>query len=57
MDLFFIGRSNGREFIEQTTPIFLKYLGCTEESNHTSSAKLIGSLTSHDVNRNRITRD
>jgi hypothetical protein len=40
MDLFFIGRSNGREFIEQTTPIFLKYLGCTEESNHTSSAKL-----------------
>jgi ubiquinone/menaquinone biosynthesis C-methylase UbiE len=27
MDLFFIGRSNGREFIEQTTPIFLKYLG------------------------------
>jgi ubiquinone/menaquinone biosynthesis C-methylase UbiE len=27
MDLFFIGRSNGREFIEKTTPIFLKYMG------------------------------
>lgn len=27
MDLFFIGRNNGREFIEKTTPIFLRYLG------------------------------
>ena len=27
MDLFFIGRYNGREFIEKTTPIFWKYLG------------------------------
>lgn len=27
MDLFFIGRNNGREFIRQTTPIFLKYMG------------------------------
>jgi ubiquinone/menaquinone biosynthesis C-methylase UbiE len=27
MDLFFIGRNNGREFIPQTTPIFLKYMG------------------------------
>jgi ubiquinone/menaquinone biosynthesis C-methylase UbiE len=27
MDLFFIGRQNGREFIEKTSPIFLKYLG------------------------------
>jgi ubiquinone/menaquinone biosynthesis C-methylase UbiE len=27
MDLFFIGRSNGREFIQSTTPIFLKYMG------------------------------
>jgi len=26
MDLFFIGRDNGREFIQKTTPIFLKYL-------------------------------
>jgi ubiquinone/menaquinone biosynthesis C-methylase UbiE len=26
-----------------------------KESNHTSARKLIGSLTSHDVNRNRIT--
>jgi ubiquinone/menaquinone biosynthesis C-methylase UbiE len=27
MDLFFIGRNNGREFIRRTTPIFLKYMG------------------------------
>jgi ubiquinone/menaquinone biosynthesis C-methylase UbiE len=27
MDLFFIGRHNGREFIQKTTPIFLKYMG------------------------------
>ena len=27
MDLFFIGRDNGREFIQRTTPIFLKYMG------------------------------
>lgn len=27
MDLFFIGRNNGREFIQKTTPIFLRYLG------------------------------
>jgi ubiquinone/menaquinone biosynthesis C-methylase UbiE len=27
MDLFFIGRNNGREFIRKTTPIFLKYMG------------------------------
>ena len=27
MDLFFIGRDNGREFIQKTTPIFLKYMG------------------------------
>ncbi len=27
MDLVFIGRWNGREFIEKTTPIFLRYLG------------------------------
>lgn len=27
MDLFFIGRDNGSEFIRQTSPIFLKYLG------------------------------
>jgi len=30
MDLFFIGRNNGREFIQRTTPIFLKYLGPTQ---------------------------
>jgi len=27
MDLFFIGRNNGREFIQKTTPIFLRYMG------------------------------
>ena len=27
MDLFFIGRNNGKEFIWGTTPIFLKYMG------------------------------
>jgi ubiquinone/menaquinone biosynthesis C-methylase UbiE len=27
MDLFFIGRNNGREFIRKTTPIFMKYMG------------------------------
>lgn len=27
MDLFFIGRHNGREFIRVTSPIFLKYMG------------------------------
>lgn len=27
MDLFFIGRNNGREFIQKTSPIFLKYMG------------------------------
>ena len=29
MDLFFIGRNNGFEFIRKTTPIFLKYMGPT----------------------------
>lgn len=27
LDLFFIGRDNGREFIKKTTPIFLRYMG------------------------------
>lgn len=27
MDLFFIGRNNGHEFIRKTTPVFLKYMG------------------------------
>jgi ubiquinone/menaquinone biosynthesis C-methylase UbiE len=27
MDLFFIGRNDGREFIQRTSPIFLKYMG------------------------------
>jgi ubiquinone/menaquinone biosynthesis C-methylase UbiE len=27
MDLFFIGRNNGRQFIQRTSPIFLRYMG------------------------------
>jgi len=27
MDIFFIGRHNGREFIQKTTPIFMRYMG------------------------------
>ena len=27
MDLFFIGRNNGRELIQRTSPIFLRYMG------------------------------
>jgi len=27
MDLYFIGRNNGHEFVKETTPIFLKYMG------------------------------
>lgn len=27
MDLFFIGRNNGREFIQATSPLFLKHMG------------------------------
>ena len=27
MDLFFIGRNNGKEFIQKTSPIFLKHMG------------------------------
>ena len=27
MDLFFIGRNNGREFIQRTTPLFLECMG------------------------------
>ena len=26
MDLTFIGRNNGREFIKKTTPVFFKYM-------------------------------
>jgi ubiquinone/menaquinone biosynthesis C-methylase UbiE len=42
MHLFFIGRNNGREFIEKTTPIFLNYLG---PAGLLESAKLRKQLT------------
>lgn len=29
-EIFFVGRWNGREFIKQTTPIFLKYMGAAK---------------------------
>lgn len=42
LDLFFIGRNNGREFVERTSPIFLKYLG---PARLLESAKLRKQLT------------
>src|SRR6266446_10714 len=29
MDLFFVGRNNAREFIQRTTPVFLKHMGAS----------------------------
>jgi ubiquinone/menaquinone biosynthesis C-methylase UbiE len=29
-EIFFVGRWNGREFIKQTTPVFLKYMGAAK---------------------------
>src|SRR5438128_1256766 len=43
MDLFFIGRNNGREFIQKSTPIFLKYMGPALLLN---SARMLKQLTS-----------
>ena len=42
MDLFFIGRNNGREFIQKTSPIFLKYMG---PARFLDSARLRKQLT------------
>ena len=42
MDLFFIGRNNGREFIQKTSPIFLKYMGA---ARFLDSARLRKQLT------------
>jgi ubiquinone/menaquinone biosynthesis C-methylase UbiE len=42
MDLFFIGRNNGREFIIKTTPIFFKYMGA---ARLLASAKMRKQLT------------
>jgi ubiquinone/menaquinone biosynthesis C-methylase UbiE len=46
MDLFFIGRNNGREFIQKTTSIFLKYLGPAQLLR---SARLRKQLTKEGV--------
>jgi len=42
MDLFFVGRNNGREFIQKTSPIFLKHMG---PALFVQSAKLRKQLT------------
>jgi ubiquinone/menaquinone biosynthesis C-methylase UbiE len=48
LDLFFIGRNNGREFIEKSTPIFLKYMGPARLLN---SARLRKQLTRDEAFR------
>jgi ubiquinone/menaquinone biosynthesis C-methylase UbiE len=48
MDLFFIGRNNGREFIYRTTPIFLKYMG---PARLLESARLRKQLTKDEAFR------
>ena len=48
MDLFFIGRSNGREFIRATSPIFLKHMG---PALLLESAKMRKQLTKDEVLR------
>jgi ubiquinone/menaquinone biosynthesis C-methylase UbiE len=48
MDLVFIGRDSGREFIQKTTPIFLKYMG---PARLLASARLRKQLTREDVCR------
>ncbi|HEX3558179.1 MAG TPA: class I SAM-dependent methyltransferase [Pyrinomonadaceae bacterium] len=45
-DIFFVGRWNGREFINITTPIFLKYMGA---SNLFASARLRKQLTAEEA--------
>ncbi|MFL6284248.1 MAG: class I SAM-dependent methyltransferase [Pyrinomonadaceae bacterium] len=45
-DIFFVGRWNGREFINRTTPIFLKYMGA---ANLFASARLRKQLTAEDA--------
>ena len=46
MDLFFIGRNNGREFIQKTTPIFLRYMGA---AGLLHSARMRKQLTKEEV--------
>lgn len=48
MDLFFIGRNNGREFIQRTTPIFLRYMG---PSRLLESARMRKQLTKDEAYR------
>lgn len=46
MDLFFIGRNNGREFIQKTTAIFWKYMG---PARLLASARLRKQLTREEA--------
>jgi hypothetical protein len=46
MDLFFVGRNNGREFIQKTSPIFLKYMG---PAQFVQSTKLRRQLTTDEA--------
>jgi ubiquinone/menaquinone biosynthesis C-methylase UbiE len=48
MDLYFIGRHNGREFIRKTTPLFLKYMG---PARLLDSARMRKQLTREDALR------
>jgi ubiquinone/menaquinone biosynthesis C-methylase UbiE len=48
MDLFFIGRNNGREFIQQTTPIFMRHMG---PALLLESARMRKQLTSEEAYR------
>ncbi len=48
MDLFFIGRNNGREFIRKTTPIFLRHMGA---AGLLDSARMRKQLTKEEAFR------
>ena len=48
MDLFFIGRNNGQEFIRKTSPIFLKYMGA---ARFLESARIRTQLTREEALR------
>jgi len=48
VDLFFIGRNNGQEFIRKTSPIFLKYMG---PARFLESARMRSQLTREEALR------
>ena len=48
MDLFFIGRNNGQEFIRKTSSIFLKYMG---PARFLASARMRTQLTREEAKR------